>query len=751
MKSAPNNFGRSSACHRFAFLCLMLGTQMIASRSIASESNLLRNAGFEEMTANPASAAGWSTRSDSTGKPLVSSQEAHSGMRCLAIPGRSAIEQSIPETKPGAYLARCWIKSQADQRVTLVLQDPARPWKSYSWSEIKVPKGQWTQIETFCVLNQKGDLTLSIGGMSPENRIYHGAGSDMPSPIVIDDIELIRYEPNPRANTIWDITQKSGEATEWAARSQWKQVTDDAYAFKGSPAFQAGQIAGAVRNRDGGLILNSVREAQITPRATIVPSPFFKVGSCNLIRSNEQTGVHIQSEDGQHGYTAWITSNGVVRIESKEIASFSIRDCAIRYGILPSFAGSDICYDSAKYHSAKQVNLPSTQWFVGLLEGGESMMTTTWDSDTQKIALGVDGEKVPKFNTLTIGTAGGGFAVAFAEHSGLWHKEALQEDWLGDYTSIGWERPFQARWMAHFFVSPGGEPSFHDPYMNYSFPIAQMKTRMWGVWFEDWNHYPFYFDGPRTTVHFEKSFTPKGDALFYFLEPAAAELISPVEALETALGKEKAAAILDFDANRIRKLDYSTPDDFMYDRPVCATTTRLSHIKQEEKGTVGVNLVTHLYEFIRGIRGRVDQYVAFSTQMKAYLAEQKARRPELENYIKELETIISDAQSKTGKIYATPLTAVQAKTDSMKKLLEEGKGDGFDCGSLDVRSPAGAQDDLCRRYNRAVLRLEQTAALGCDESAEKAAIAKYIWDQSRAVLRQPTRWEPRRTLYFFEP
>ena len=34
---------------------------------------------------------------------------------------------------------------------------------------------------------------------------------------------------------------------------------------------------------------------------------------------------------------------------------------------------------------------------------------------------------------------------------------------------------------------------------------------------------------------------------------------------------------------------------------------------------------------------------------------------------------------------------------------------------------------------------------------EKAVIAKHIWDESRAVLRQPTRWEPRRTLYFFEP
>ena len=87
----------------------------------------------------------------------------------------------------------------------------------------------------------------------------------------------------------------------------------------------------------------------------------------------------------------------------------------------------------------------------------------------------------------------------------------------------------------------------------------------------------------------------------------------------------------------------------------------------------------------------------------------------------------------------------------MKKLLQEGKGDGFNSGNLDVRSPAGDQDDLCRRYNRLVLRLAQTAALKCGDSPARALVATQIWDESRTLLSHPTRWEPRRTLYFFEP
>jgi hypothetical protein len=49
------------------------------------------------------------------------------------------------------------------------------------------------------------------------------------------------------------------------------------------------------------------------------------------------------------------------------------------------------------------------------------------------------------------------------------------------------------------------------------------------------------------------------------------------------------------------------------------------------------------------------------------------------------------------------------------------------------------------------MRLAQTAALKCGDSPEQAVLARHIWDESRKILRQPTRWEARRTLYFFEP
>jgi hypothetical protein len=305
--------------------------------------------------------------------------------------------------------------------------------------------------------------------------------------------------------------------------------------------------------------------------------------------------------------------------------------------------------------------------------------------------------------------------------------------------------------MCQFFVTPATKPTFRQPNLTYSFPIANARTRQWGVWFEDWNNYPFYFDGLKTIFHFDKTFVPNGEALIYFLEPAAADLYSPCEIVEQALGREKAMALFDFDANRLRKLNYSTPSGFMYDRPVCATTTSLTKIRTEERATVGLNLATHLYEFIREIRGRLDQYAAFFAQLQDYLASEKQAHPDLKEYLEQMELQVTNAQGRSREIYSTTLASVQSKTDSIKQLLLDKDEDGFRFGNLDCRNTAGSQDDLCRHYNRFVMQLTQTAALNCGDSPQKAIIAKHIWDESRIMLRQPTRWESRRTLYFFEP
>jgi hypothetical protein len=729
-----------------AMLCPMSGSA--AEQNLL---NLLKNPGFEVPASAPDNPPNWAATTDGAGKVLITNNVAHGGLNAIAIPAHTAIEQKLDSVVSGPYLARCWVKSEAEQPITFFLRDADRPWAAYNCAEFKVPRGQWIQLEIFCALDRSGSLTLTLGGTSKDFRNYHGTEGEMGSPIIADDFELIRYEPKTSSDvaslaaTAWDGKSAPGPDIDWSTKDLGALVKSSAQAIAGP------RVAGVVRQSDGGLAIYAVQDGKLKQRCVVTPSPAIASPKCSVVSEKERTGIRVSSATGDRSYVAWFTTKGLVTIEATQVPQFQVRDCHLRYGLLPSFAGTDICYAPQKMSADSEFRIPSTQWFVGLVDGNESMLVAAWKSDAQAVSLGLSGAGENRMiDSLSIATDKSGFSLSLVEHAGIWHRESLNEDWLGEYVPIAWERPFPAHWMGHFFVTPGGEASFRNPYMDYSFPIASAKTRMWGVWFEDWNHYPFFFDGQRTIFHFEKTFVPNGEALIYFLEPAAADLFSPCEIVAQALGQDKADALFDFDANKLRKLKYSTPDQFLFDRPVCATTTRLSKIKNNEKPTLGVDLATHLFEFIREIRGRVDQYGTFFTQMKDYLASEKKAHPELKDYIAELEGMISAAQAQSEEIYATPLPSVEKKIDAMRKLLKEGKGDGFDCGNLDVRGTAGSQDDICRRYNRVVMRLSQTAALKCGDSPQKAVIAKYIWDQSRAVLRQPTRWESRRTLFFFE-
>ncbi|HVV73254.1 MAG TPA: hypothetical protein VHI52_17410, partial [Verrucomicrobiae bacterium] len=698
-------FSVRTCAARAAFRLTSFVVLMVSIAAATAGNNLLTNSGFEQSSSNP---AGWLTRNDSAGKVSLTEQEAHSGRKALSIPPDTAVEQRISDVPAGAYVARCWVKSESAQTITMLLQDPEHPWAAYNCAEVKVPAGQWTQIESFCALDQRGSLALTLGGMSKEFRLYHGTSAELKSPILADDAELVRYEPAQKQTAVWDVEAPSFD---WNARDTWQKVeTSSPRSFVGIPVIQGRQVVGSLRKKDGGLVIYSVQAGRVEARGAIVPSPGFPGAKCELVQAAGRTGIRVVAATGDREYTAWISNEGLIRIECRHVAEFQLQDCRLRYGLLPSLVGTDVCYDPGQMPAGNRVALPSTQWLVGLVEGNNSLLVAAWDSDSQKVSLGISGQgDQRRIDSLSIGTEPGGFAISFAEHADIWHEEALKEDWLGEYQPISWHPPFHARWMDFFHVTTGQKPSFRDPGIGYAFPLAYAKTRMWGVWFEDWNHYPFFLDGTQTIMHFEKTFVPQGKALIYFLEPAAADLLSPVEVLQKALGVEKAGALLDLEANRLRKLSYSTPDEFVYDRPVCATTTRLSKIKGEEKSTFGVNLATHLYEFIREIRARVDQYSTFFGQLKTFLSAQEKDHPELHEYVAQLQTRIAEAQENSSEIYATPLSAVEQKIDAMKVLLKEGKGDGFNCGDLDVRGTAGSQDDLCRRYNRVVMSLVQTA------------------------------------------
>ena len=131
-------------------------------------------------------------RKCAAGSAILARQGPHNGQHSLALPSHTAVEQRSESCPAGAYLIRAWIKSEAEQAVTILVQNSDRPWLAYSCSEHKIPKNQWVQVHTFCSVDEAGPLTVTIGAMTEEFQ-QPWRRTELASPILLDDCELIRF------------------------------------------------------------------------------------------------------------------------------------------------------------------------------------------------------------------------------------------------------------------------------------------------------------------------------------------------------------------------------------------------------------------------------------------------------------------------------------------------------------------------------------------------------------------------------
>ena len=146
-----------------------------------------------------------------------------------------------------------------------------------------------------------------------------------------------------------------------AGKDQWSPVEASAHTFVGTPVLLGRHLAGAVRKSDGGLVIYSVHEGKLKGRCAIVPSPIFRAPKCTVVREHDRTGIRVSSEAGECFYIAWFTPMGVISVEASQVPKFQIRDCRLRYGLLPSFPGTDICYSPLKMPGGKAFSIPSTR------------------------------------------------------------------------------------------------------------------------------------------------------------------------------------------------------------------------------------------------------------------------------------------------------------------------------------------------------------------------------------------------------
>lgn len=529
-------------------------------------------------------------------------------------------------------------------------------------------------------------------------------------------------------------------------KGNWETLALDKLpqAASGNPVLVSATHAAAIDSARGLIVLYARQGERLKKRGELALDgvPAFK--SARIVRAGEpaKLGVEVSAEPEAPAFTLSLAPDGLLEFKPGKAQRLVLREARLRYGIVPSFVGTDLVYCADTQPGLKRLHVPSMNMVLGLVEGNDSMLVGVWPPGKQSVSFEAAPSGSAKLlDGLSLDTAGQSFYLSTIEKPGIWQAEPLKPGYLEKDTTIGWKRPFEAKWIGRFLIA--------SEEVNYPFYFRHEKVKMWGRYIRGWFYYPIWFDGDKTVIHFEKSFPPKGDLLIYYLEKhprrPEASVSSAVEIMEKALGKEQAAKLLDFDGVEERLL-------LKHGNAVCAMTNTMQkwfdagdEVKQRAQIERWCDDVS---DFIRMIRQRVDEFSKFAVDMRAFLAARAKADPKLAEAAAELEPTLTEMeQARKSGMPSTSLETVREWTDQMKSLAAEvqpGNNKRYEKLGAQCRSVAGSQDDLARDMSVLAIRLTEEAARQGVRSPEHAKLAEEVIARTREVLRKPTWWEPRR-------
>ncbi len=522
-------------------------------------------------------------------------------------------------------------------------------------------------------------------------------------------------------------------------RRAWEAVPVDKLprTVKGYPVMVAKDIVAALSAAEGTLSVSTRRNGRLTHRGDVRLDAKGPV-RLTLVVPAKRPGLAVEvfSQDEKLLYAVGLRADGILEIQQQPGRELSVQG-RMQHVVLPSPVGADLLYGPDLRPSLTTYYLPSTHLVVGLMGQRDCMMVGVFPPGNHRSRISLDSPKPSRAITgLSIAGAPESFYLTYIERPSLWHEESLRAEYLEKDTPIEWQRPFDAKWIGRFYVE---SDRYHFP-----FYFRHEKAKLWGRYIRGWFHYPFWFDGQKTMVHFEKKFPPKGKLLIYYLEgekktPAA----SPVGVMEAALGSQSARGLLDFDGVSQRIL-------LKHGNAVCAMTQKIeeavaAHNEEKKRAQIEA-FADDVWTFIRLIRERVFEFSDFAGKTKALLADAKKAHPALAGDLKPIENLLVEIQERAkDELPKATLDEVRQWTDRIKAVTAEARAEnlakvkklGGQC-----RSVAGTQDDLDRELSVLTIRVMEAAAAMGVQSPDHVRLADEIIARCRAVLRRPTWWEP---------
>ena len=248
-----------------------------------------------------------------------------------------------------------------------------------------------------------------------------------------------------------------------AKRAGWQQVAEDVinHGFTGDAVMMNDKLAIVFRKQGPGPDIYSKAANGYQHRATLnhAAGPLATATSADGLKIIENTSggaaVEVAFKGGEAASLRFrlTTGEAILEIRSNEGTGFVETQTRSRYVVVPDYFGDDMVYGSEAFDG---LCLPAENFALHLIDGGESIMMSVWQSNEQDTWLAEPRRDAGKglCSTRIRCLRDKSVWLAFLEAPGLWHaadKPAVSDG----------KPPFAAKWRCSF-VRENGQANSWD-------------------------------------------------------------------------------------------------------------------------------------------------------------------------------------------------------------------------------------------------------------------------------------------------
>jgi hypothetical protein len=676
-------------------------------------------------------------------------------------------------TQGKTYTFAAMAKSDAGPvAVRLEIERAGNPWdRAARSSEVTLKKDAWTEIH----------VTFKVEKPFPEGWFAYVSCTQPGARYRLDAVRLVEGGYVPLETAAHEEMHAAGVslfdtgspapaplAGDWLAkRAGWTQVPEDQteHSFKGDAVFLNDRLAVVLRRGARGAEVFSRSGDGFHARAVLAPlpgRPELRLQSVKIVENAPgavAADALFRTAGGNRLVMRYALPMGqlFVRTEARDGVKALHLEAPCRFVVLPDFFADDIVADATEIPVA-EADLPSENFLLHLLGEGDAIVMSVSNAREQDARVTLSGQgaqRTIQSSEIPFGKDGK-IWVAVMAGSGVWHVRDVVRDERGKVVRLDWTTPYPAQWRVDWRRTDGLTSSW------------EMITERPGGDFEK----PGWFGSPSTVPHDRKRWTTVLGSFEYpcwvdragqgHLQPLARVLRFQGPAVIYPINRAKATPLTEFTVVDVVRatlgvgpceyiLDVEGQGQTLKGRATCATRDALGAIyanrQQKQKRPEVLRILNEVLVFVKHIRGRIEDYVAFGHEILGYLDQQKKAHPELAEPIGELERLtrgIDAAVDKRREHIQTPEYVAGLTQEFRDTLLDYEKDDALaKCKAITeaIVVVGGNQDELVGECRLAVKILRQRAGLAMAIDPRLAEVAKEIRVRTQKILRNAASYE----------